>query len=108
MGINPVTFSGEKWILSGTGEGFTIQGTLQRGPDKINVSMGRLHIGSKVEAGMSAAAKALAEEFKEKLFTIVVWDGEPDSPNIIAHSVLDEDHFIRGIKQLFPNGELNV
>ena len=89
--INPVTFTGKTERLTGV---------------PIKISVGRLGLISdrkEVEDGMHPLMPT-----SKNYVTCVVWKETPDGPEEIAHIVMDEDHFIRGIQHLFPHGELNV
>lgn len=116
QGINPVTFNGKRGFLEGTGEGFTVTGSIQRNSDEqVHVSIGRMHLGVPKTSGsvpegqqrLSTAAQLMGKLLNEKWVTVVLWNGSPDAPNILGHVVLDEEHFVEGLKHLFPNKELH-
>ena len=75
--LNPVTFTGS---------------AKRESSEKVALTVGRLHLGT--------------NEGLQKFLTAVMWTGDDTNPQVLGHIVIDEDHFVRGLKLLFPNGEL--
>lgn len=110
--ISPVSFTGE--TASGVkleGSGFTITGVNDRtNKEPVNFTVGRLHVTPQrkssgvLEDGPARTKDGiLSEERLDKLVTVVLWK---DTDIILGHAVIDEDHFIQGLRHLFPNEEL--
>lgn len=93
-GINPVTFTGLTKRVDGT---------------EIKLSVGRMHIGSKNRDSVQDGMHRLeAPEVVKKYVTCVLWRGDGKDMESLGEIVIDEDHLIRGLKHLFPNGELDA
>lgn len=88
MGTNPVTFRGKD---------------MRNSVRKMAMTVLRMHLG-------------FNRDKLDKLVTVAMWDctdGDPTSEADAAARaqgsvILDEDHVVRGLQELFPLGELNV
>jgi hypothetical protein len=62
----------------------------------VNLTLGRLWIGS----GKAAPW--------QKIISVLMWRGDDAAPEVLAQTQLDEEHFLRGLRELFPHGELSL
>lgn len=113
--INPITMQGQD--VDGVeydGRGFTIKGINRSaaGDEVVNVTIGRLWINpgtikthGKIEDGPERIQpqKMLKDQFPNKHVQVLIWKNEGDVQQL---ALIEEEHFINGLKHLFPNKEL--